>query len=64
MSIIQDFINSAILEGFIPFQYEMETRKKNFSLLINNSKVQEGNISQMIFDLETLIHFVGNNLGF
>lgn len=57
------FINSAILGEFIPFQHEMETRKKNFSLLINNAKVQEGNISQMIFDLEKLIHFVGSNLG-
>jgi|SRR5699024_7518812 len=57
------FINSAILGEFIPFHNQKETKKKNFSLLVNNSRVQEGNISQMIFDLESLIHFVGSNLG-
>jgi len=57
------FINSAILGEFIPFPDQMDLRKENFSLLINDSKVQEGNISQMIFDLETLIHFIGSNLG-
>lgn len=57
------FYNSAILGRFIPFPDQIELEKESFSLFINNKKVQSGNVNQMIFNLETLIHFIGSNLG-
>ncbi len=57
------FRNSAIISKFIRFPGVEPCKKENFSLLINNEVVQEGNINQMIFSLEKLLHFIGNNLG-
>lgn len=57
------FTNSAIISEFIPFPGVEQCTEENFSLLINEKLVQEGNISQMMFDLQTLIHFIGKNLG-
>lgn len=60
--ISKGFNHSAVLGEFIPFSLS-DLTTDNFLLLINNTKVQEGNINHMIFDLETLIHFIGSNLG-
>lgn len=57
------FPHSAILGDFIKFPGLEACKEENFSLLINDNKVQEGNIQQMIFNLETLILFIGENIG-
>lgn len=57
------FPNSAILGKFIPFPGIVKCQEDDFSLMINGQTVQKGNISQMMFDLETLVHFIGVRLG-
>ncbi|WAA11318.1 fumarylacetoacetate hydrolase family protein [Fervidibacillus albus] len=57
------FPNSAILSKFIDFPGEKVCKETNFSLLKNEEKVQEGNIRNLIFDLQTLIDFCGNHFG-
>lgn len=57
------FPNSAIISEFIDFPGVDECKKQNFSLRINDKIVQEGNIAQMIFDMESLLRFIGDNLG-
>lgn len=57
------FKNSAVLGEFIEFPGYTASKEKNFSLFINGVKVQDGNIRKMIFDLEALTTFIGENLG-
>jgi len=57
------FPNSAILGEFTPFYKESDYKEKLFSLFINKNKVQEGKISDMIFNLQFLIDYIGNNIG-
>jgi fumarylpyruvate hydrolase len=57
------FPNSALLSQFIPFPGTEELSKHDFSLLKNGEKVQQGNIRNMIFDLQTIIEFTGENFG-
>ncbi|MEI3605135.1 fumarylacetoacetate hydrolase family protein [Pseudogracilibacillus sp. SE30717A] len=57
------FRNSAIISEFIRFPGVDQCKKQNFALLINDEVVQEENITKMIFDLETLLHFIGKKLG-
>lgn len=55
------FPNSAILSKWIDFPGEEACKGINFSLLKNGDKVQEGNIRDLIFDLQTLIDFCGKH---
>lgn len=57
------FHNAAIITDFIPFPGEEKCAEENFSLSINDRVVQEGNISLMMFDLQTQLHYIGQNLG-
>lgn len=57
------FPKSAIISKFISFPGLEECTKQNFSLIINEKMVQEGNVTQMIFDLSTLIRYIGDNFG-
>lgn len=57
------FLNSAIITNFIPFPGLEQCTEKNFSLEINDKVVQEGNVSQMMFSIHTLIRYIGMNLG-
>jgi fumarylpyruvate hydrolase len=57
------FPNSALLSQFIPFPGTEELSKHDFSLLKNGEKVQQGNIRNMIFDLQTIIEFTAENFG-
>lgn len=57
------FPNSALVSKFIPFPGIEEMEKVDFSLLKNEEKVQQGNIKNMIFDLQTIIDFTAINFG-
>lgn len=57
------FPNSALVSNFIPFPGIEEMKKMDFSLLKNQEKVQQGNISNMLFDLKTIIDFTAENFG-
>lgn len=57
------FRNSAVLTPFIPFAGLENCKKVDFSLTINSHEVQRGNISQMIFDPQTLLDFCGSHYG-
>ncbi len=57
------FPNSALLTPFHPFPGEAALRETNFSLQKNGEVVQNGNVSQMLFDLQALIDFATKHLG-
>jgi fumarylpyruvate hydrolase len=57
------FPNSAIVSKFIPFPGIEEMKQIDFSLIKNEEKVQQGNITNMIFDLQTIIDFTALNFG-
>lgn len=57
------FPNSAVVSKFIPFPGIEEMKKIDFSLQKNGEKVQQGNINNMIFDLQTIIDFTALNFG-
>ncbi|MBU8792456.1 fumarylacetoacetate hydrolase family protein [Oceanobacillus caeni] len=57
------FKNSAIITPFIPFPGVEDCKKVNFSLEKNEKTVQVGNIKDMIFDLQTIVDFVGLEFG-
>jgi fumarylpyruvate hydrolase len=57
------FPNSAVVSKFITFPGVEELMKKNFSLSKNGEQVQSGNISNMIFDLQTIIDFSAEHFG-
>jgi fumarylpyruvate hydrolase len=57
------FPNSAIVSKFIPFPGIEEMKQNDFSLIKNEEKVQQGNITNMIFDLQTIIDFTALNFG-
>lgn len=57
------FKNSAIITPFIPFPGVEECKKVNFSLEKNGGIVQVGNITDMIFNLQTIVDFVGVEFG-
>lgn len=57
------FPNSAVVSPFIPFPGVEELLKRNFSLIKNGEQVQFGNISNMIFDLQTIIDFSAEHFG-
>ncbi len=51
------FDNSALISEFIPYD-QFLTNGGQFSLEQNNKIVQEGNISQMLFDFKTIIVYI------
>ncbi len=57
------FLNSGVLAPFFPFAGEADCKAKDFSLRQNGNEVQRGNISNMIFDLQTILRFVAHNYG-
>ena len=57
------FKNSAILSQALEFPTEAILRDKAFSLKINDKIVQTGKINQMTFSLNTMIHYVAENIG-
>ena len=63
MAVVKGFTNSAVLGRFLAFNKESNYTEKPFSLLINDNKVQEGKMSDMIYDLKFLIDYVGENVG-
>lgn len=57
------FPNSALLTKFMKFPGEEACKNTNFSLLKNEEQVQVGNISNLIFDLQTIIDFSAKHFG-
>lgn len=57
------FPNSALVSKFISFPGIEELKKKDFSLIKNEENVQQGNIKNMLFDLQTIIDFTALNFG-
>lgn len=57
------FRNSALLTSFRPFPGSAALEATDFSLTINEQTVQQGNISQMIFNLQTIIDFIAAHYG-
>ncbi|GEB32252.1 MULTISPECIES: fumarylacetoacetate hydrolase family protein [Brevibacillus] len=57
------FKNSAILTPFQPFSGLSALQQADFSLHKNGEQVQRGNISDVIFDLETILAYVEEHFG-
>ncbi|WP_428911625.1 fumarylacetoacetate hydrolase family protein [Niallia sp. Krafla_26] len=57
------FPNSALLTKFIEFPGEAACKRKNFSLFKNGEQVQNGNITNLLFDLQTIIDFSAKHFG-
>ncbi|MDR6548884.1 fumarylacetoacetate hydrolase family protein [Paenibacillus qinlingensis] len=57
------FLKSAPITDFRPFPGASELTKSNFQLFQNEQVVQDGNISHMIFDLQTIIDYVAKHYG-
>ncbi|MFC4766807.1 fumarylacetoacetate hydrolase family protein [Effusibacillus consociatus] len=57
------FRNSAIITEFHPFPGVEGCKQTDFSLLKNGEQVQRGNISDVIFDFQTIIDFIAANFG-
>lgn len=57
------FLNSAPLSAFRPFPGVELLAEKEFALLKNGAEAQRGNVRNMIFDLQTILDFVGTRYG-
>jgi fumarylpyruvate hydrolase len=57
------FPNSAIITEFRKFPGVAACQAVDFSLVQNGNRVQQGNIRDTVFDLQTLIDFCGIHLG-
>ncbi|MFI8496537.1 fumarylacetoacetate hydrolase family protein [Peribacillus butanolivorans] len=57
------FPNSAIVSDFVVFPGIEEIKKVDFMLIKNGEKVQQGNIKNMIFDLQTIVDFTALHFG-
>jgi 2-keto-4-pentenoate hydratase/2-oxohepta-3-ene-1,7-dioic acid hydratase in catechol pathway len=57
------FRNSAVVSPFHAFPGETACRQTDFQLLKNGETVQRGNISDMLFDLTTIIQFASRHYG-
>jgi acylpyruvate hydrolase len=60
--IAKSFDGSAVISEFIPLQEVGEINNLDFRLLRNESVVQTGNTSDMIFDVDTIIEYVSKFL--
>jgi len=61
--IAKGFPNSALITKFIGFPGEEECKKVDFALIKNGEQVQLGNISNLLFDLQTIIDFTAKHFG-
>lgn len=57
------FLNSALLTSFRPYPGSAVLETTDFKLTINGHTVQQGNISQMIFNLQAIIDFIASHYG-
>lgn len=57
------FRNSAPIGEWIPFPGEKQLLQSDFTLLKNGIETQRGNISRMIFPLQTIIDFCAEHYG-
>lgn len=57
------FLNSAPLTDPRPFPGMQALEERNFALFKNGQQVQQGNVSQMIFDLPNLIDYIALHYG-
>ncbi|GGI45511.1 fumarylacetoacetate hydrolase [Paenibacillus marchantiophytorum] len=57
------FLNSAPISSFRPFPGAAKLTETNFQLRQNGQVVQNGNISNMIFDLQTIIDYIAAHYG-
>jgi fumarylpyruvate hydrolase len=57
------FLKSAPISTFRPYPGASELTKSNFQLRKNGQVVQDGNISHMIFDLQTIIDYIAKHYG-
>lgn len=57
------FLNSAPLTEFHAFPGLAEVKKRDFTLEKNGEEVQRGNITDMIFDLQGIVEYIGEHYG-
>ncbi|BBI34843.1 fumarylacetoacetate hydrolase family protein [Cohnella abietis] len=57
------FRNSAVLGSWKAFPGAAAITEHDFGLRINENEVQRGNASDMVFDLQQIVDFVGHNYG-
>ncbi|MGG1397484.1 fumarylacetoacetate hydrolase family protein [Bacillus salipaludis] len=57
------FPDSAVVSEFIDFPGLEKVEKADFILMKNGEKVQQGNIKNMLFDLQTILDFTAMNFG-
>lgn len=57
------FLKSAPITAFRPFPGASQLASSNFQLRHNDQVVQDGNISLMIFDLQTIIDYIAKHYG-
>ncbi|MEC0230231.1 fumarylacetoacetate hydrolase family protein [Paenibacillus alba] len=57
------FLNSAAISAFRPFPGTAKLTETNFQLRQNGGMVQNGNISNMIFDLQTIVDYIAKHYG-
>jgi len=57
------FLNSALLTPLVPYPGTAALKAVNFSLLINDQVAQVGNVKDMIFDLQTIVDYIGSMYG-
>lgn len=57
------FLKSAPITSFRPFPGASKLTEDNFKLRQNGQAVQDGNISNMIFDLQTIVDYIAKHYG-
>ncbi|MED1470663.1 fumarylacetoacetate hydrolase family protein [Bacillus salipaludis] len=57
------FPDSAVVSEFIDFPGLEKVEGADFILMKNGEKVQQGNIKNMLFDLQTILDFTAENFG-
>lgn len=57
------FKNSAVITEFWDFPGVTKCKEVDFSLLCNEETVQQGNISSVIFDFQTILEYISREFG-
>ncbi|MDN3015522.1 fumarylacetoacetate hydrolase family protein [Paenibacillus sp. BSR1-1] len=57
------FPNSGVVSKFIKFPGINELMDKDFTMIKNGETAQQGNIKNMIFDLQTIVDFTSDHFG-
>ncbi len=57
------FPYSAVIGSFLPFPGVEACKQIDFSLIQNDKRVQHGNITNLIFDLQTIIDYTAQHFG-